>query len=79
MISAKEELDKLYLGIGMVQTCAGMVGTAGWSAAYAAVVERGWLVQRLLFVGGCGVLLVSSGSVVVLGRFGMKVRSAGEV
>lgn len=72
----KKDLDKLYLGIGMVETCAGMIGTAGWSAAYARVVGGSYLLKRSLFVVGSALVLCSLACMWCLGRLGRrKVRN----
>lgn len=68
MIVEKQELDKLYLGIGLIETCAAMIGTAGWSAAYAELMDADWLVRRLLFIVASGILMASLIGVIRLGR-----------
>lgn len=67
-----EDLDKMYLGIGMVETCAGIIGTAGWSAAYARVVGGGYLLKRSLFVVGSALILCSLACTWCLGRLGRR-------
>lgn len=68
MVVDQAEIDKLYIGIGMIETVASMIGTAGWSAAYAKVVSEGWFVKRILFIVGSSVLFSSLGGMVSLGR-----------
>jgi hypothetical protein len=59
MIGGKEDLEKLYLGIGMVQTIGGLISTALWSGLFSSVLGRGWLLERTVFWGCSGSMLIT--------------------
>ena len=49
LVSEKEEIEKLYLGISMVETVGGMISTAVWSGLFSNVLGRGWILERTPF------------------------------
>ena len=69
MTADKPELDKIYFGIGIIETCARITATAGWSMVYAKAVDQGWFIKRTMFLASSCILLVSLVSVIALGRF----------
>jgi hypothetical protein len=65
----KEAVEQLYMGIGMVETMAGMVATASWSGDFSRVLGMGyWFLRAPFLVSSC-ILLLAFGGVCVLGRF----------
>jgi hypothetical protein len=58
-IGNKEEVEKLYLRIGMVETIAGAISTALWSGVFPSVLGKGWLVERSVFLGCLLVLTIA--------------------
>ncbi|KAH9220143.1 hypothetical protein DL95DRAFT_456676 [Leptodontidium sp. 2 PMI_412] len=79
LLERKEDVEQLYLGIGMMETLGGMIATAVWSGLFATVLGKGYLVSRLPFMVSSVILLSGYVCVWVLGRFGVKKsKSAGE-
>lgn len=75
LISDKEEIEKLYLGIGMLETIGGMIATALWSGLFSSVLGRGWILERIPF-WGCLVIIGGIWFVLrMLARFGLVVKS----
>lgn len=72
LLENKEDLEQLYMGIGMVETLAGMIATAAWSGLFAMVLGKGYFVSRLPFVISSVALLGCCACVWVLGKFGVK-------
>lgn len=64
-------VEKLYLGIGLVETLGNMVASVGWMGVYARVLGGGWWLERLPFWGVLGVMGGLAWVVVRLGRMGM--------
>lgn len=56
LMSEKEEVEKLYLGIGMVETLGGMVATVVWSDLFSCVLGKGWVVERTPFWACLGIM-----------------------
>jgi hypothetical protein len=73
LLESKEAVEKLYLGIGMVETLGGMLATAFWSGILAEVLGKGYWLERIPFVASSAILVVVLGFVFVLGRFGRKL------
>ena len=65
LISEKEDVEKLYLGISMVETIGGMIATAVWSGLFSNILGKGWILERMPF-WGC--LLTIGGVWLVLRR-----------
>jgi len=65
----RDEVENLYLGIGVMETMGEMVATVWWSNLFAEVLGRGYWVERIPFMASAGVLLCVVGCVFVLGRF----------
>ncbi|KAG4437358.1 hypothetical protein IFR05_007164 [Cadophora sp. M221] len=79
LLETKEDVEQLYLGIGMMETLGGMIATAAWSGLFAKVLGKGYLVSRLPFMISAVLLLGGYVCVWVLGRFGhKKSKTAGE-
>jgi hypothetical protein len=73
LLGGKDEIEQFYVGIGIMETVGGMLGTVAWSAVFREVVGPGKWVLRVPF-GLCAVLMVGAlGCVVVLGRFARRV------
>lgn len=50
MMDSKEKIEEIYLGIGMMETLASIVATAGWSGVFAEVLGLNYWVMRLPFI-----------------------------
>ncbi|KAH7354958.1 hypothetical protein BKA65DRAFT_231744 [Rhexocercosporidium sp. MPI-PUGE-AT-0058] len=72
LLERKEDVEQLYLGIGMVETLGGMIATAAWTSLFAKVLGKGYLVLRLPFMISSVILLICCACIWVLGRFGPK-------
>jgi hypothetical protein len=63
LMGDKEEVENLYIGIGLVETLGGMAATAGWNWIFSEVLGAGWMLRRapfwgaLCFMGGAGVVV----------------------
>ena len=71
LTTEKEEVETLYLGIGMMEMIGRMMATAMWNVLFSEVVGKGWVVERTPF-WGC--LVVMGGVWFVLkklGKFGL--------
>lgn len=69
---SKEEVEDLYLGIAMMETMGSMFATVGWSGVLAEVLEKGYWLERIPFMGASGVLVGVAGCVFILGRSAKK-------
>ena len=73
LLGGKDEIEQFYIGIGIMETVGGMLGTVAWSAVFREVVGMRLLVLRLPYAL-CAVLMVGAfGCVVVLGRFARRL------
>jgi hypothetical protein len=73
MLARKEEIEQFYVGIVIMETVGGMLGTVVWSAVFREVVGSHPWVLRVPYAV-CAVLMVGVlGCVVVLGRVGRRV------
>jgi len=71
LVSEGEEVEKLYLGISMVETIGGMIATALWSGLFSSVLGKGWVLERTPF-WGCLVIMGGVWLVLrMLARFGL--------
>lgn len=70
---SKEEIEDLYLGIAMMETMGSMFATVGWSGVLAEVLEKGYWLERIPFMGAAGVLVGVAGCMFVLGRSAKKL------
>jgi hypothetical protein len=71
LIGDKEEMEKLYLGIGMLETVGGMIATAMWSGLFSNVLGKGWWLERTPFWGCLGIMALVWGVLRRLERFGV--------
>ncbi|KAJ5042165.1 uncharacterized protein L3040_004722 [Drepanopeziza brunnea f. sp. 'multigermtubi'] len=69
VIRNKEEVEQLYLGIGMAEMMAGIIASAAWAGVFAKVVGSGYLLTRLPFIGSAIVFVGCFTCVWALGRF----------
>lgn len=69
MMDSREAIEEIYLGIGMMETLANIVSTAGWSAAFSEVLGKRYWVMRVPFLVSAGLLGVVFVCVWVLGTF----------
>lgn len=69
LLENKEDVEQLYLGIGMVETLGAMIATAAWSELFATVLKKGYLLSRLPFMETSVILLGCCACIRVLGRF----------
>jgi hypothetical protein len=65
----KEEVEKLYLGLGMMETLGGMIATFGWSRVLAEVLGKPYWLERIPFMTAAGILVGAGGFLYFLGRF----------
>ncbi|KAL2070467.1 hypothetical protein VTL71DRAFT_13493 [Oculimacula yallundae] len=72
LLESKEDVEQLYLGMGMVNMLAEMVSTAAWSDLFAKVLEKGYFGSRLPLIVSAVILLASCACIWLLGRFGLK-------
>lgn len=79
MMDTKEKIEEIYLGIGMMETLASIVATAGWSGMFAEVLGLSYWVMRLPFILSSVILLCVFGCVWVLGNFDRVLPHAMEV
>ncbi len=70
----KGDIEKLYLGIGMVETVGGMLATAAWSGLFAKVIGGGYWMERTSFLGSAGVNIGVGVCVWGLGRYEIRLR-----
>ncbi|PBP28178.1 hypothetical protein BUE80_DR000964 [Diplocarpon rosae] len=78
LATSTEEVEQLYLGIGMVEMLAGILATASWSGIFSHVLGKGYLLTRLPFVGSSVVFFGCLACVCALGRFDDKKRKSSE-
>ena len=77
LLGGKDEIEQFYVGIGIMETVGGMLGTVAWSAVFREVVGMRLWVLRLPY-GLCTMLMVGAlGCVVVLGRFARRLTKVG--
>ncbi|CZS88987.1 uncharacterized protein RAG0_00480 [Rhynchosporium agropyri] len=76
LLETKEEVEQLYIGMGMVEMLGGMVATAAWSGLFSTVIGKGYLVSRLPFLASSVILVASCACIWLLGRFGLKKSKA---
>jgi hypothetical protein len=69
LINDREQVEKLYIGMGMTTTLGGMAASAGWNWIFAKAVGKPWLVERAPFWGALLTLIVVAVVVGKLGRF----------
>jgi len=69
IIGDGEEMEKLYLGIGLTETLGGMASSVMWTGLFSQVVGKGWWVERLPFWGVLVCMIAVGWAVVRLGRF----------
>lgn len=73
LLGGKEEIEEFYVGIGIMETVGGMLGTIAWSAVFREVVGMAQWVLRVPY-GLCAVLMVGVlVCAVVLGRVRRRV------
>lgn len=75
---SKEEVEQIYLGIGMAEMIAGIVASAAWSSLFAEVLGSGYLLTRLPFVGSAVVFFGCYCFVCALGQFDHSKRKSEE-
>ncbi|KAE8450394.1 hypothetical protein EG329_006468 [Mollisiaceae sp. DMI_Dod_QoI] len=71
MMDSREAIEEIYLGIGMMETMANIVATAGWSGVFAEVLGMGYWIMRLPFIVSAVLLMGVFVCIWVLGRFDM--------
>jgi hypothetical protein len=76
LLGGKDEIEQLYLGIGIMETVGGMLGTVAWSAVFREVVGGKSWILRVPYGVNVGLVVCVLGCVVVLGRVGKRVISA---
>ena len=69
LMENKEAVQQLYIGIGMVDTMGGMLGTAVWTGVFAKVLGMGYWLVRIPFITCSIILMVAFIFVCTLGRF----------
>lgn len=69
MMDSREAIEEIYLGIGMMETLANIISTAGWSAAFSEVLGLSYWVMRVPFLVSAFLLVVVFACVWVLGTF----------
>ncbi|CZR63246.1 uncharacterized protein PAC_13143 [Phialocephala subalpina] len=69
MMDSKEGIEEIYLGIGMMETLANIIATAGWSGVFAEVLGLSYWVMRTPFLVSSVILMGVFGCVWVLGNF----------
>ena len=67
LLENKEDIEQLYLGIGMVETLGAMIATAAWSGLFAKVLVQGYLLSRLPFMASSMILLGCCACIWMLG------------
>ena len=67
LLENKEDIEQLYLGIGMVETLGAMIATAAWSGLFAKVLGQGYLLSRLPFMASSMILLGCCACIWMLG------------
>jgi hypothetical protein len=72
LLGGSGEVEKCYLGIGLVETLGGMAASGLWMGIYSGVVGRGWWLARMPFWGALGGLVGMGCVVWRLRRFSMK-------
>ncbi|KAK0120854.1 hypothetical protein ONS96_011054 [Cadophora gregata f. sp. sojae] len=80
LLENKDDVQQLYLGIGMVETLGAMIATAAWSGIFAKVLGKGYLLSRFPFMADSVILFGCCACIWMLGRIGSRrSNSAGYV
>jgi len=58
LMTNKEEIEKLYLGMGIMSTLGGMAASSMWSWIFSFGIGKMWAIERAPFWGALSVLLV---------------------
>jgi FtsH-binding integral membrane protein len=69
LIDNKDEVQKLYLGIGLATTLGGMASSAMWSGTLSAALGKGWFLERAPFWGVLIALLAVAFFITRLGKY----------
>ena len=76
LVTNKEEVEKLYLGIGILSTLGGMAASSMWSWIFSFGMGKSWVLQRAPFWGALAFLLVVG---FMFGKLGKHVRGVSMV